>query len=135
LYCDLQLIRAPALSPVPPLDRFSDFTVPDPFIGLPLITAASMVLSIKYGSDTASSPNAAMQHKVKYALYGVSALSLWWTKDFPAAVCFYWMCQNLMSVTTGLILRNQNVRAFLNIPKPYVPPVKKTNERTSDESV
>ncbi len=98
---------------------FPNLLIPDPFIGLPILSATSMILNMRYGTDIAADPS---KKTMFYIMNAMAIGSIFVTKSFPAAVCFYWACSNIVSIGTGLMLRRPAFRKFFNIPEAYKAP-------------
>lgn len=76
---------------------FTDLTVADPTFILPLITSATLYLTIEIGTDTArlSANNMGM---MKYVLRALPIAIFPFTMNFPAAILTYWACSNFISL-------------------------------------
>ncbi|XP_048765403.1 mitochondrial inner membrane protein OXA1L-like [Ostrea edulis] len=95
---------------------FTDLTVTDPYLGLPLLTSATIVAIVKVGAEN---PNAGpMMKKVGYVGAGVVAFFM---MNFPSALCCYWVSTNLVSLLQAFLFSFKGVQKFLQIPETIVP--------------
>lgn len=76
---------------------FTDLTVADPIFMLPLITSATLLLTIELGTDSARL-NAANLGTMKYVLRALPVIIFPFTMNFPAAILTYWTCSNFISL-------------------------------------
>ncbi|XP_036337025.1 mitochondrial inner membrane protein OXA1L-like, partial [Rhagoletis pomonella] len=76
---------------------FTDLTIADPTFMLPLITSATLYLTIEIGTDSArlSAQNMSM---MKYVLRALPIAIFPFTMNFPAAILTYWACSNFISL-------------------------------------
>uniref|UniRef100_W8BGV9 Mitochondrial inner membrane protein OXA1L n=1 Tax=Ceratitis capitata TaxID=7213 RepID=W8BGV9_CERCA len=108
---------------------FTDLTVADPTFMLPLITSATLYLTIEIGTDSArlSAQNMSM---MKYVLRALPIAIFPFTMNFPAAILTYWACSNFISLGQVAMLRIPAVRDYFKIDrmvihKPDNLPIKK----------
>lgn len=76
---------------------FTDLTVADPTFMLPLITSATLYLTIEIGTDSARLSAQNMQ-TMKYVLRALPLAIFPFTMNFPAAILTYWACSNFISL-------------------------------------
>lgn len=76
---------------------FTNLTVPDPTYLLPLITSATLFVTIEIGTDSARL-NASNMGLMKYVLRFLPIIIFPFTVNFPAAILTYWTCSNLISL-------------------------------------
>lgn len=93
---------------------FTDLTVCDPYYLLPIITSATMYLTIELGSDSARLSSQNMQ-TMKYVLRALPLVILPFTVKFPAAILTYWACSNFISLAQVGFLKIPKVRAYFKI--------------------
>ncbi|XP_054733254.1 mitochondrial inner membrane protein OXA1L [Anastrepha obliqua] len=95
---------------------FTDLTVADPTFMLPLITSATLYLTIEIGTDSArlSAQNMSM---MKYVLRALPIAIFPFTMNFPAAILTYWACSNFISLGQVAMLRIPAVRNYFKIDK------------------
>lgn len=76
---------------------FVDLTMPDQFYLLPLITSATLYITILVGTDAArlSQQNG---HIIKYVLRAMPIVIFPFTINFPGAILCYWACSNFISL-------------------------------------
>ncbi|BET02391.1 60Kd inner membrane protein [Nesidiocoris tenuis] len=91
---------------------FVDLTLPDQFYLLPLITSATLSLTVEIGTDTAKLNSMGM---MKYVLRAVPLIIFPFTVNFPAGVLVYWTTANFISLVQVGVLRVPRVREFFNI--------------------
>ncbi|XP_039965758.1 mitochondrial inner membrane protein OXA1L [Bactrocera tryoni] len=127
-------LRAMANTPVESMREgglfwFTDLTVADPLFMLPLITSATLYLTIEIGTDSARLSAQNMQ-VMKYILRALPIAIFPFTMNFPAAILTYWACSNFISLGQVAILRIPAVRDYFKIDrmvihKPDNLPIKK----------
>ncbi|KAH8262389.1 hypothetical protein KR026_001431 [Drosophila bipectinata] len=95
---------------------FQDLTMADPFYLLPLITSATLYLTIEIGTDSARL-SAANMNTMKYVLRALPIVIFPFTMNFPAAILTYWACSNFISLGQVALLRIPSVRDYFKIEK------------------
>lgn len=108
---------------------FVDLTVPDQYFLLPIITSATMYLTIEIGTDSARLNSQNLQ-TMKYVLRAMPIIVFPFIMNFPGAILCYWGCSNVISLIQVGVLRIPKVRKFFNIEplvvhKPETLPIKK----------
>lgn len=102
---------------------FTDLTIQDPYLALPILASASMLLTIETGADSslAGNPNAKM---MKNVFRGICLAMVPLTYTFPAAIFNYWVTSNVITLGQSLFLKQKAVRRYYGLPEtPFVPPV------------
>lgn len=94
---------------------FKDLTVPDPFYVLPALTATSLYFQLRLGADGMTTQNFGPMVKNFFKI--LPGMLFLMTMNFPAAMTFYWMTTNFISVTQASILRAEGIRQVFGIPK------------------
>lgn len=97
---------------------FTDLTVPDPYLGLQVITAVVYAATIKMGGETGASPMSPGMKKI-FTYMPFIAVPL--TMGVPAATCLYFATNSVLSVGQTLLLRSPTARKFLGL-HPIVQP-------------
>ncbi|XP_070070743.1 mitochondrial inner membrane protein OXA1L [Drosophila takahashii] len=95
---------------------FTDLTMADPFYLLPMITSATLYLTIEIGTDSARL-SAANMNTMKYVLRALPIVIFPFTMNFPAAILTYWACSNFISLGQVALLRIPSVRDYFKIEK------------------
>ncbi|EDW69562.1 mitochondrial inner membrane protein OXA1L [Drosophila virilis] len=95
---------------------FTDLTLADPFYLLPVITSATLYLTIELGTDSARL-SAANMNTMKYVLRALPIVIFPFTMNFPAAILTYWACSNFISLGQVAVLRIPAVRDYFKIEK------------------
>lgn len=95
---------------------FQDLTLADPLYLLPLITSATLYLTIEIGTDSARL-SAANMNTMKYVLRALPIVIFPFTMNFPAAILTYWACSNFISLGQVALLRIPSVRDYFKIEK------------------
>lgn len=98
---------------------FTDLTLPDQYFLLPIITSATMFLTIELGTDSARL-NAQNLQTMKYILRALPICILPFTINFPGGILWYWACSNFISLLQVGFLKIPTVREFFNIDKMVV---------------
>lgn len=98
---------------------FPDLTMPDQFYLLPLITSATLYVTILVGTDSARMSQQSSQ-TIKYVLRAMPIVIFPFTMNFPGGICFYWACSNFISLIQVGILRIPAVRTFFKIEKAII---------------
>ncbi|CAG2062376.1 unnamed protein product, partial [Timema podura] len=76
---------------------FTDLTVPDQYYLLPLITSATLYLTIELGTDSARLGSTNMQ-TMRYVLRALPICILPFIINFPGAILCYWVSTNFISL-------------------------------------
>lgn len=76
---------------------FTDLTMPDQFFLLPIITSATLYLTIEVGTDGAKLAAQNMQ-TMKYVLRAMPLIIFPFTMNFPGLILCYWACSNFISL-------------------------------------
>jgi len=102
---------------------FTDLTVADPYLALPVLSALSFVATIELTKDTmlANSPNPAQGKMFLNVFRGLGVVMVPATMGFPAVIFVYWMTNNLFSFFLTAAMQMKGVRKRLGIwdpPKP-----------------
>ncbi|XP_017956008.1 mitochondrial inner membrane protein OXA1L [Drosophila navojoa] len=95
---------------------FTDLTLADPYYLLPVITSATLYLTIELGTDSARL-SAANMNTMKYVLRALPIVIFPFTMNFPAAILTYWACSNFISLGQVALLRIPAVRDYFKIEK------------------
>lgn len=115
-------LRAMAAAKVPSLTEggtlwFTDLTVPDATYGLPLLAAATFLLTVEVGAaDGMEGQTAVMQKRMKNIMRFVSLAIIPFSGNLPASVFMYWTASNAFSLAQTLVLRIPGVKPALGIP-------------------
>ncbi|XP_059614861.1 mitochondrial inner membrane protein OXA1L [Phlebotomus argentipes] len=112
-------LRAMANTPVESMKEggifwFTDLTVCDPYYIMPIITSATMALTIELGTDSARMSSQNMQ-TMRYVLRALPLIIIPFTLKFPAAILTYWCCSNFISLVQVGVLKIPKVRKYFNI--------------------
>lgn len=76
---------------------FTDLTMPDQFYLLPIITSATLYITILVGTDAARMSQQSSQ-TLKYVLRAMPIVIFPFTVNFPGAILCYWACSNFISL-------------------------------------
>lgn len=76
---------------------FMDLTMPDQYFALPLITSATLYITILVGTDGAKLSQQGGQ-TLKYVLRALPIIIFPFTINFPGAILCYWACSNFISL-------------------------------------
>lgn len=76
---------------------FTDLTMPDQFFLLPLLTSATLYLTIELGTDGAKLAAQNMQ-TMRYVLRAMPIIIFPFTMNFPGLILCYWACSNFISL-------------------------------------
>ncbi|XP_060076391.1 mitochondrial inner membrane protein OXA1L-like [Ylistrum balloti] len=106
---------------------FTDLTVSDPYFILPILTSATLLLSIELGSDGISSKTSTTA--ARYFMRGVPIVMIPIMMTFPAALNGYWLTSNVCGLVLTTFLRQEYVRTFFKIPKKIKHPVKEADKK------
>ncbi|XP_033753974.1 mitochondrial inner membrane protein OXA1L-like [Pecten maximus] len=93
----------------------TDITVPDPVFILPVLTAFTLYMTIKLGSDTGVALDETSK-RIKQMVQILPLITLVLIAKFPAALCFYWLTSNTYSLFMVLFFKIKPVRKFFKIP-------------------
>ncbi|XP_038222040.1 mitochondrial inner membrane protein OXA1L [Zerene cesonia] len=94
---------------------FTDLTVPDQYFILPLITSATMWVTIEMGVDGGRLDAQNMQ-VMRYVLRAIPVIMLPFTINFPGAILVYWCSTNFISLLQVGFLKMPRVREYFKIP-------------------
>lgn len=101
------------------LGWFANLTIPDPYLGLQVITAVIYAATIKMGGETGASP---MSPGMKKIMTYMPFIAVPLTMGVPAATCLYFATNSVISVGQTLLLRSPKAREVLGLA-PIVAPV------------
>lgn len=76
---------------------FVDLTMPDQYFILPIITSATLWLTIEVGTDGAKLAAQNMQ-TMRYVLRAMPIIIFPFTMNFPGVILCYWACSNFISL-------------------------------------
>ncbi|KAK7790291.1 hypothetical protein R5R35_003870 [Gryllus longicercus] len=93
---------------------FTDLTMPDQYFLLPLLTSATLYVTIEVGTDSARL-NSQNMHVMKYVLRALPICIFPFTVNFPGAVLCYWLSSNVISLIQVGLLRVPAVRELAKI--------------------
>ncbi|XP_022920028.1 mitochondrial inner membrane protein OXA1L [Onthophagus taurus] len=93
---------------------FSDLTIPDQFMALPIITSLTLWATIELGTDSAKLSAQNLQ-TMKYVLRALPLIILPFTVNFPGAILCYWVASNFISLGQVGFLRIPRVREYFKI--------------------
>jgi YidC/Oxa1 family membrane protein insertase len=96
---------------------FTDLSVADPTMILPVCNALSFLLMIELGVDGMAKEQQGQFVWVMRAL-GVAMVPL--TMDMPMGLFIYWNSNNILSIFQAGVMKQEGVREYLDIPKPPV---------------
>ncbi|XP_050679326.1 mitochondrial inner membrane protein OXA1L [Leptidea sinapis] len=94
---------------------FEDLTVPDQYFILPLITSATMWVTIELGVDGGRLDAQNMQ-MMRYVLRAIPVIMIPFTINFPGAILVYWCSTNFISLLQVGFLKIPSVREYFKIP-------------------
>nr|XP_043609502.1 mitochondrial inner membrane protein OXA1-like [Erigeron canadensis] len=100
---------------------FTDLTTADPFYLLPCLTAFTFWITVECNMQEGLEGNPAAG-TMKNVSRAFAALTVPLTATFPKALFCYWITSNLFSLVYGLVIKQESVKKFLNIPI-IVPPL------------
>ena len=95
---------------------FTDLTTSDPYFILPLLTAVSLHTVIRVGAEFGGSLESQPLFMQRVLLYGIPIGTLIFMSNFPAALNFYWLTNNLISLLQVFIITRPAIREKLNLP-------------------
>lgn len=101
---------------------FTDLTMPDQFFLLPLLTSATLYLTIELGTDGAKLAAQNMQ-TMRYVLRAMPIIIFPFTMNFPGLILCYWACSNFISLVQVGILKIPAVRDLCKIERTITHPV------------
>jgi YidC/Oxa1 family membrane protein insertase len=94
---------------------FTNLTAADPYMIFPIANAISFLLMVEMGSDGLQT---GQQESFKWGMRGLAAAMAPLTMSIPQGVFVYWSTNNALSVVQTIILKQEAIRAALDIPKP-----------------
>ncbi|TRY62174.1 hypothetical protein TCAL_16243 [Tigriopus californicus] len=99
---------------------FTDLTVADPLLVLPVVTAGSLFLFIYSNAEIDSG---AMGQTVRKVMLALPVLSIPAMCFFPAALNLYWLTNNILTIGQAMLIKLPAVRTQLGIParREYTP--------------
>ncbi|XP_057331042.1 mitochondrial inner membrane protein OXA1L isoform X2 [Microplitis mediator] len=93
---------------------FTDLTVTDPYYILPIMTSATLAVTLKMGID---GPKLESMGMVKYIVQAIPLIILPFTINFPSAIAWYWVTTNVYSLIQVSVLKVPKIREICKIPK------------------
>lgn len=110
------------------LGWFMNLSIPDPYLGLQVITAVIYAATIKLGGETGASP---MSPGMKKIMTYMPFIAVPLTMGVPAATCLYFATNSVISVAQTLLLRSPKAREVLGLSPIIVHPVDPAAENLS----
>jgi len=93
---------------------FLNMTICDPYYILPLLTSSTLYLQLRLGAEGAKLDQMGPYMKIGMTVMPFIMFPI--TMNFPAAVTFYWMTTNIVSLCQAQIFKVQSLRKMLKIP-------------------
>ncbi|KAL0280366.1 UNVERIFIED_CONTAM: hypothetical protein PYX00_001678 [Menopon gallinae] len=110
---------------------FTDLSMPDQYYILPLMTAATIWATIKFGSSPLPPPQQSKYMNITRVIqYGAPVVVFLFSMNFPAATACYWTTTNIFVLCQTAILNTKymkklckipDVIPFTNMPKSNIP--------------
>lgn len=100
---------------------FPDLTAADPTFVLPVVCAATMLLTIETGAE-AGMANPQMK-MMKNVFRGMCFVMIPLTYKFPTGIFLYWMTSNAISLVQVFAMKAPAVKNYFGIPEPIIHPV------------
>lgn len=94
---------------------FTNLSAPDPYLILPVANAASFLIMIELGADGLQTGD---QDTFKWIMRGLAVALTPLTMYMPQGLFIYWSANNAFSIAQVIVLKNEGVRKWLDIPKP-----------------
>ena len=94
---------------------FINLSAADPYMILPALNAASFLIMIELGADGLQSND---QDTFRWIMRGLAVALTPLTMHLPQGLFIYWGVNNAFSIAQALVLKNQGIRKYLDIPKP-----------------
>ena len=94
---------------------FVDLTAADPYYIFPVANALSFLVMLELGADGIET---SQQETFKWSMRGLAVAMGPLTMSMPQAVFIYWTTNNAISIVQTLILKQEHVRTYFDIPKP-----------------
>ena len=94
---------------------FVDLTAADPYYIFPIANAVSFLFMLELGADGIET---SQQETFKWSMRGLAVAMGPLTMSMPQAVFIYWTTNNAISIVQTLVLKQQHVRTYFDIPKP-----------------
>lgn len=98
---------------------FTDLASTDPYLGLQLLTAATVSGFLWLGGETGTQT---VSKKMKYGFTALSFGSIFFTMGLPSAVVFFFAVSGIFSMIQSSLLKNASFKSALNIT-PFTPPL------------
>ncbi|PAA60321.1 hypothetical protein BOX15_Mlig008074g3, partial [Macrostomum lignano] len=96
---------------------FADLTLPDPYLGLPVLSIATTYAMLLTGSEMPQLNKLPGSKFTKTLLFGLPLVALPLAMHFSAAVVYFWSLNNVLSLAQGTLLKRPAVAKALNIPQ------------------
>lgn len=96
---------------------FTDLTAADPYYALPVICAATMLLTIETGADAGMSANTDQMSTMKNVFRGMCLIMVPLTYHFPTAIFTYWLTSNVLSLVQVGVMKVPGFKTYLGIPE------------------
>ncbi|PAA48715.1 hypothetical protein BOX15_Mlig008074g5, partial [Macrostomum lignano] len=96
---------------------FADLTLPDPYLGLPVLSIATTYAMLLTGSEMPQLNKLPGSKFTKTLLFGLPLVALPLAMHFSAAVVYFWSLNNVLSLAQGTLLKRPGVAKALNIPQ------------------
>ncbi|KAK6460987.1 cytochrome oxidase biogenesis protein [Scheffersomyces coipomensis] len=133
-YGFFQALRKMANHPVEGFENegyawFQNLADVDPYLGLQGISAALIIMVIRFGGETGMNQQMAKPMKTMLTLLPIASIFI--TKNFSAAVVLYFMINSIFSLIQASLFKSSYFRKILKMP----PMIKNTNNTKANQSM
>lgn len=98
---------------------FPDLTQRDPSYGLPVLSSLILWGTVELGAaDGMQGHSPEMIKRLKNGMRIMALVLIPLTAKFPASVFCYWIASNFFSLGQALIMKNEQIRTLLKVPRP-----------------
>lgn len=94
---------------------FTDLTIPDPYMILPILTAATMAATLEFGLEGSMQPRA-MGPIGRWGMRALPLILLAFIQSFPAGVLLFWTTNNAFTLTYAILMKTKWMKKKFNIP-------------------
>jgi len=107
---------------------FTDLTVADPYLALPVISSSTVLLMVQLGDPGQLGAKLDVtQEMMRNVMRGAALFMIPATMSFENGVFVYWISTNLLSIAQTMLLRDPQIREMVGMPPPPTPDPQSTD--------
>jgi YidC/Oxa1 family membrane protein insertase len=97
---------------------FTDLSIPDSSLALPIVTAATFLCMLEIGADGMNTMQGDQKKMMVMVFRGLGVLMVPMTMSMPQSVFMYWVTNNCISLTQAIAFKSPGLKKSLGIWEP-----------------